>query len=159
MRVLFRYQITDYIWAFSGLLIVFLKHKLAQQLQIPRVKGTDWGRARESESAETRRTERPLFPSLIILLHSCVFTGRAVGRTALLLRGPRNAKHLKSNPSWRSDDGEGDERRGTWKNGRRRRDGVEQMLAHEGGKNKQCYISYSEEIDLILIFRRNGTRC
>lgn len=46
---------------------------------------------RESENAETWRKEGPLSPALIILLHSCVFTGRAAVRTALL-RGLQNAK-------------------------------------------------------------------
>lgn len=39
-----------------------LKRTLVRRLQISWVKGEDWGRARESESAETRRTEKPSLP-------------------------------------------------------------------------------------------------
>lgn len=56
-----------------------LKHAVLQ-LQMLQVKPKDFGRERELENAETWRKEGPLSPALIILLHSCVFTGRAAVR-------------------------------------------------------------------------------
>lgn len=70
-----------------------------------------------------------LSPSLIILLHSCVFTGRAAARTALCYVGC-TTQYLESNPSRRSDDGEGDVERK--KHERMGAGGMEQMLVHEG---------------------------
>lgn len=61
------------------------------------------------ENSETWRTERP---SLIILLHSRVFTGRGEALNALCYVGC-TTQYLKSNPRRRSDDGEGDKERKT----------------------------------------------